>query len=139
MGLASWLFGAGGDAIAKPVEAVGNALDQLVTSDEERAAAALMLEKLRQAPDILQAEITKQEAAHPSVFVAGPRPFILWICGAAFGLHFVAFPLLNFGIALLGYPQIGVAFDMDTLMTALFGILGLGGLRTMEKRWGVAR
>lgn len=139
MGFASWLFGIGGDAIAKPVEAVGNAIDQLVTSDEERAAADLLLEKLRQQPHILQAEITKVESAHPSVFVAGPRPFILWICGTAFGLHFVAFPLLNFGIALLGYPQISVAFDMDTLMTALFGILGLGGLRTMEKRWGVAR
>lgn len=144
MGFASWLFGAGGDAIAKPVEAVGNALDKLVTSDEERAAAALMLEKLRQAPDILQAEITKQEAAHPSVFVAGWRPAIGWVCVLSLAAYYpprfvVATILWTMQIVQSGQwmapPEVGITDILGLVGT----LLGMAGLRTIEKRSEVAR
>jgi hypothetical protein len=76
----------------------------------------------------LQAEINKVEAQSRSMFVAGWRPFIGWICGFAFGFHYIAMPLL------LAYTDIEpVEFDTNSLFTVLMGMLGLGGLRTYEK------
>lgn len=86
-----------------------------------------------------QIDINKVEAASSSVFVAGWRPGIGWICGAAFGLHFVVLPVLGWLAVLFGHDPITVPFDMDTLMTVLMGLLGLGGLRTFEKVRGVTR
>jgi hypothetical protein len=76
----------------------------------------------------LQAEINKVEAQNRSMFVAGWRPFIGWICGFAFGFHYIVMPLL------LAYTDIEpVEFDTNSLFTVLMGMLGLGGLRTYEK------
>lgn len=76
----------------------------------------------------LQAEINKVEAQNRSMFVAGWRPFIGWICGFAFGFHYIVMPLL------LAYTDIKpVEFDTNSLFTVLMGMLGLGGLRTYEK------
>lgn len=76
----------------------------------------------------LQAEINKVEAQHRSLFVSGWRPFIGWICGIAFGFHYIIMPLL------LAYTDIKpIEFDTNSLFTVLMGMLGLGGLRTYEK------
>ena len=76
----------------------------------------------------LQAEINKVEAQNRSMFVAGWRPFIGWVCGFAFAFHYIVMPLL------LAYTDIKpVDFDTNSLFTVLMGMLGLGGLRTYEK------
>lgn len=76
----------------------------------------------------LQAEINKVEAQNRSMFVSGWRPFIGWICGFAFGFHYIVMPLL------LAYTDIKpVEFDTNSLFTVLMGMLGLGGMRTYEK------
>lgn len=76
----------------------------------------------------LQAEINKVEAQNRSMFVAGWRPFIGWVCGFAFAFHYIVMPLL------LAYTDIKpVEFDTNSLFTVLMGMLGLGGLRTYEK------
>ena len=76
----------------------------------------------------LQAEINKVEAQNRSVFVAGWRPFIGWVCGVAFAFHYIVMPLL------LAYTDMKlVEFDTNSLFTVLMGMLGLGGLRTFEK------
>ena len=76
----------------------------------------------------LQAEINKVEAQNRSMFVSGWRPFIGWICGLAFGFHYIVMPLL------LAYTDIKpVEFDTNSLFTVRMGMLGLGGLRTYEK------
>lgn len=76
----------------------------------------------------LQAEINKVEAQSRSVFVAGWRPFIGWVCGVAFAFHYIVMPLL------IAYTDIEpVEFDTNSLFTVLMGMLGLGGLRTFEK------
>ena len=76
----------------------------------------------------LQAEINKVEAQHRSMFVAGWRPFIGWVCGIAFAFHYIVMPLL------LSYTDIKpIEFDTNSLFTVLMGMLGLGGLRTFEK------
>jgi hypothetical protein len=78
----------------------------------------------------LQSEINKVEAQHRTIFVAGWRPFIGWVCGIALAYNFVLRDLL---IWFLGQEQVPPALQMEHLMTVLVGMLGLGGMRTFEK------
>lgn len=86
-----------------------------------------------------QLEVNKAEAGSMSVFVAGWRPFIGWVCGAALVFHYIARPLLPWLVGLFGAQVAAIpALDLGDLMTILFGMLGLGALRTTEKVKGVA-
>jgi hypothetical protein len=123
-----------GDAIASPVEAVGSALDKLFTSGEERAQASALMEKIKQKPHILQAELNKVQAQHRSLFVAGARPFILWICGVGLSFAFIINPIIQWWT---GEP--GPKLPLDTIMELIVCILGLGGLRTFEKYTKVSK
>ena len=78
----------------------------------------------------LQSEINKVEAQHRTIFVAGWRPFIVWVCGVALAYNFVLRDLL---IWFVGPEQVPPALQMEHLMTVLIGMLGLGGMRTFEK------
>ena len=78
----------------------------------------------------LQSEINKVEAQHRTIFVAGWRPFIGWVCGVALAYNFVLRDLL---IWFVGPEQVPPALQMEHLMTVLIGMLGLGGMRTFEK------
>lgn len=93
-----------------------------------------------------QIEVNKAEAQHHSIFVAGWRPFIGWVCGVAFAYSFVLQPMGATIASVVGQfadIQIDVSqlptLDMGPLMTVLTGMLGLGTLRTYEKLKGVAR
>lgn len=146
MGLFDFL-GAGsaaGQAVAAPIDAIGNVLDRLFTSDEEKAQAAAVLEKLRQHPDELQVELNKIEAASSSVFVAGWRPAIGWVCAASLAVYYI--PRFAMGTALWciaawgqqslpPLPEMGIG-DILGLVGSL---LGMSWLRTAEKKAGVAR
>ena len=78
----------------------------------------------------LQAEINKIEAQHRTIFVAGWRPFIGWVCGVALAYNFILRDLL---VWFLSPEQVPPALQMEHLMTVLIGMLGLGGMRTFEK------
>lgn len=87
-----------------------------------------------------QLEINKAEAQHGSIFVAGWRPGIGWICGVALGWNFIVQPIITWAAFATGYDLAGApTLDTGELTTILLGMLGLGGLRTYEKRLGVAR
>jgi hypothetical protein len=83
--------------------------------------------------DLAQLDINKTEAAHRSVFVSGWRPMIGWTCGAAMALNFLIFPLASFVLAQTGHLVELPTLDMSEMMPVLMGLLGLGGLRTVEK------
>ena len=81
-----------------------------------------------------QLEINKAEAASGSLFKGGWRPFIGWVCGFAFAYHFVLQPLIVFGVTAAGVDMPALPeFDMGSLLTVMMGMLGLGGLRSVEK------
>jgi len=80
-----------------------------------------------------QIEVNKEEAKSRSWWIAGWRPACGWICTLAMGYHFIIQPFLIFFLALFGMKMDLPSFDMDTLMTVLLGMLGLGGLRSFEK------
>ncbi|MBL4800323.1 MAG: hypothetical protein JKY45_00420 [Emcibacter sp.] len=130
MGFLSKIFG--GPAI-DAVSAVGNVVDQLFTSDEERAQAALLMAKLRQKPQLLQAEINRVEAAHRSLFVAGWRPFIGWVCGVGFLWAFLLHPLFEWVVVLQGLDIVAPKIVTDNMMELVLALLGLGTLRSVEK------
>jgi len=107
-------------------------------SEEERAKleAQVTLELAKQDwQGILgQLEINKEEAKSTNWFVAGWRPAVGWVCATAFAYHYVIQPTALFviiatGVALPPLPT----FEMESLLTVLLGMLGLGGLRTFEK------
>lgn len=80
-----------------------------------------------------QIEVNQAEAGHDSVFVAGWRPFIGWVCGFAFTYHVLVVPAIVFISTMTKHPVPLPEFDVMLLMNVLFGMLGLGGFRTYEK------
>jgi hypothetical protein len=117
-------------------------LDKIIPDRDAREKAQYELLKASQDQEfqamMAQVAVNQEEAKNSSVFVSGWRPHIGWTCGIAFSLHFVVFPLVNFGLIAMGYKEVVVSFDMTTLLTVLGGMLGIGGLRTIEKIKGVA-
>lgn len=100
-------------------------------SEAEKAQAALLMTALQG-----QLDTNKAEAANPSIFVAGWRPFVGWVCGVGFAVSALG-PLLEWGSSLIGHPTKFPAIDLSVMMPLLFGMLGLGGMRTAEKINGV--
>ena len=130
-----------GGGLAQPIEAIGNVLDRLFTSDDEKLSRQEALARLAQQPAMAQIEINKIEAAHRSVFVAGWRPFIGWVCGLGLAWAFLGHPLFEWAVA-LWLPARGIVAPVlitDHMVELVIAMLGLGGLRTFEKIAGRAR
>ena len=117
-------------------------IDDIFTSDEERMQAKQKLIELEHSGRLAQIGVNKQEAKHTSLFVAGWRPFVGWTCGAALAWTFVLYPMISFAIVTFGVPlklHSIPTLDLEQLMPLLFAMLGAGGMRSYEKRHGVAR
>lgn len=123
-----------GGAAAKPIEAIGKIIDDVWTSDEEEMSKQILMQKLALKPHMVQTEINKIEAQHRSIFVAGWRPFIGWVCGTGLAFSFVANPIIQW---YTGQP--GPVMPLEVMMTLVTSLLGLGALRTVEKFGGRAK
>jgi len=86
-----------------------------------------------------QAEINKNEATHSSVFVAGWRPAIGWICAFGFGFQFIVTPIALWIMALSGTSVSLPEIDTQSLYSLTMGMLGMGALRSFEKWKGIAK
>jgi hypothetical protein len=110
--------------------------------DQKSALAheiATMSQKYAQESALAQIEIYKVEAAHPSLFVSGWRPAVGWCCVFAMAGNFIIIPFSNFVLALLDQNVIIPLVPLDTMMPVLMGMLGLGAMRTYEKKNAVHR
>jgi len=118
-------------------------LDKIIPDPTEKARLAHEIATLaeRQAHEIAksQIEVNRTEAASSSMFVAGWRPAVGWICALGLGFNFICVPLGNFVFTINGSPIIIPALDVSEMMPVLMGMLGLGAYRTFEKTRGVAR
>jgi|SRR6185369_10508881 len=121
------------------VPAISSLLDRLIPDPAERQKEMDNLAALAQQADAAQLQVDQAEAQNPNLFVAGWRPFIGWICGVAFAYHYVAAPFTMFLISCYRGICAEPVFDMGTLETVLMGMLGLGGLRTIEKIQGASK
>lgn len=126
MGVLSKFFG--GDQAVAGITAVGSIVDNLFTSKDEALTHEEVRIRLAQAPDMAQTEINKIEATHRSRFVAGWRPFLGWVCGIGI-LNMV---LINPWIQWFT-ERVGPDLPKDIIMELIFGLLGIGTLRTIEK------
>jgi len=121
-------FGAVSDLVNTAINKIWP--DKTEAEKQQLAAAVMVVQG--------QIDTNKVEAANPSVFVSGWRPFIGWVCGAACAWNWIGLPIVS--IALKVY-QIDIPLspaNLTEMMPILLGMLGLGGLRTIEKIKGVA-
>lgn len=109
--------------------------------DSEQAKAALATLEAELNFQAKQIDTDTAEAKSNSLFVAGWRPFIGWVCGAAFGYCFIIQPFAQF-LTLVTHagidPKTFPTVDLNSMMPVLLGMLGLGTMRTVEKIQGAA-
>lgn len=137
MGLLSGLVGGGAASV---IDSVSEAVGRFVETPDEKNAHELQMRAMDLEIVAKQIEVNQTEAAHRSLWVAGWRPAVGWTCAAALAWTFIVQPLLVYLLAVLSPetdPPPGV--DLAGLYPVLLGMLGLGGLRTVEKAKGVAR
>ena len=129
--------------IKELVGPVSGLVSEFIEDKDERNRLAheiaTLAEKQHHAEVMAQVEVNKTEAAHKSLFVAGWRPAIGWICGLGMLSNFIIVPMTNFILALTGSPIVVPLIDLQTMMPVLLGMLGLGGMRSFEKVKGKAR
>ena len=129
--------------VEKLIDPVSSVLDKVIEDKDQKNRLAheiaTMSEKLAAENQKLQAQANVEAAKHPSLFVAGARPAILWCCCLGLFLQFFVMPIADWVVA-VWYPDI-VLFELDTgsLMTLTLSLLGVSGLRSFEKSKGVAR
>jgi hypothetical protein len=80
-----------------------------------------------------QLAVNQAEASSGNAFASSWRPFIGWTCGAAFAYKFVLAPVAAFVLTAAGHPIELPALDFGEMMPVLFGMLGLGAMRTVER------
>lgn len=125
-----------------------NIVDRVIPDPQKRDQIKLEMEKLQQedrfkqlelilSSDTSQNAVNLEEAKHENLFVSGARPFILWVCGIALAYHYILQPFLAFILYASGHEVNLPVFNMASLDTILMGLLGLGGLRSLDKIKGV--
>jgi len=139
-------------AVGSIIDAVGKVAGDLITTDKEKMEMEIEQRKLDleekkidQATNLAQIEVNKVEAASSSIFVSGWRPAIGWIGVAAMAYQFLAYPLFQWGwkwAQATGWIPAGLepppVLDAEQLWVILTGILGIAGMRSVEKTKGVA-
>lgn len=117
-------------------------IDKLIPDPKAKAEAQLKLLELQQNGELAviagQSAVNLEEARNPNIFISGWRPFVGWICGVGLATQFLIGPLFTWISTLFGHATKFPDLDMGTLTTLLIGMLGLGGMRTVEKLQGVA-
>lgn len=131
------------DPISAALDIGGKLIDRLWPNPVDAAKAKMELLKMQQEGDLAvitgQLGINLEEAKNANVFVSGWRPFIGWGCGFALIYASILEPFTRF-IATVMFHYSGAFPVIDTQLTlqVLLGMLGLAGLRTYEKKEGVA-
>jgi hypothetical protein len=113
-------------------------IDALFETEAEKAEAKTKVMAAAHQMDLAQISVNLKEALHESIFVAGWRPFIGWVCGSALAYTYIGQPLLTYILIVSGVdvPELP-KLSLGELMPVLMGMLGLGYLRTQEKMKGV--
>ena len=130
---------------------LGKALDAVLPDPAAAAEAKIKMVELAQKGELAaldadvrlalgQMEVNKAEAAQPGIFKGGGRPAALWVCVASMGYTFLLRPLLPWCLTVAGVQDVPPLPDVDgeALFALLTGLLGLSGIRSMERLRGKA-
>lgn len=129
------------------IPVIGTLLDKLIPDPKAAAEAKIKAIELAQRGELAtldadvrlalgQIEVNKVEA-EADLFRGGWRPFVGWVCAVGLAVQFVLSPILTWVSLLFGFGVQFPVLDMSVLLTLLFGMLGLGTLRTKEKLSGI--
>ena len=122
---------------------VAGLLDKFIEDKDTKNALAHEISTMaeRHAQELAkgQLEVNKVEAASKSMFVAGWRPAVGWVCVLGMASNYILIPFSNFGLALAASDIVVPLIDTSTMMPVLMGMLGLGAMRSVEKVQGVSR
>lgn len=119
-------------------------IDKIFPDPAQRDAAKLELLKQQQAGEFKEIEtalaiaqgqmgINQTEAASSDFFRGGWRPFVGWVCGMGCAWNWIGLPVAKFALDVAGHPVTLSPADLSEMMPLLLGMLGLGGLRTIER------
>jgi hypothetical protein len=133
-------------AVGSIIEAVGKVAGDLITTDKERMEMDIEMrkldleeKKLNMAGDMAQIDVNKVEAQSSNFFVSGWRPFIGWGCGIAFIYSTLIEPICRFvATTVFMYDGTFPTINSDLTMQVMLGMLGLGAMRSYEKKNQVA-
>ena len=118
-------------------------LDKFIEDKDKKNAIAhkiaTMAQEHAQELSKAQIEVNKKEAEHKSLFVAGWRPAVGWVCCLGMASNFLVIPMANFALALSNSTIDIPLIALSEMMPVLLGMLGLGAMRTVEKAKGVQR
>ncbi len=130
------------DFISPITGIVNTVIDRLVpdnnAAQKVKDEIAVELVKAQVAGQLAQLDVNKVEAGNSNLFVAGWRPFIGWVCGSALAFQFVVSPIGQWAFGIVGHPVPPPPSLDEMLWQLMFGMLGMGALRTVEKLNGVA-
>lgn len=136
------------DLLVGPVLDIINKVIPTPMTAEQKVQAQIQLLQLQQSSEgqelnaqlqatAQQTDTNKVEAASNSLFVAGWRPFVGWVCGSGLAYQYLVNPLFSWFALIVHWPT-PPSLDLQTLVTMLGGLLGFGYMRTMDKKNGVA-
>lgn len=113
--------------------------DSLFETENDRAKARVAVIEALQRVDLGQLQLNTTEAQHRSLFVAGWRPAIGWVCAFAVAYQFVIHPLLTWSFLVSGSSLPPLPSFDAFLWELMFGMLGIAGLRSVEKIRGITK
>ncbi len=126
--------------IVEPVVGVaGKVLDKFVEDKDLKAKLEAELKSQIISLDLAQAQANIEQAKHSSVFIAGARPAIMWICAFGLGWQFVFQPITVWLFVVLGSDLVLPVLKTEGLMPLTLSLLGLGSMRSFEKHKGIQR
>jgi hypothetical protein len=117
----------------------GSVLDKFIEDKDLKRKLEHELNMQLHNANLAQIEVNKEQAKSASLFVSGSRPAIMWICAISLFWEFFLKQLVIWGIALAGADIIVPDIQTEGLMTLTLSLLGLGGMRSLEKTKKVAR
>jgi len=118
---------------------VDNVLDKFVEDKDLRTKLNHELKTQVQQANLAQIAVNQEQARHASVFGAGARPAIMWICAFGLGWQFVFQPICVWALAVWATDLTIPIIPTEGLMTLTLSLLGLGGMRSFEKSKGIQR
>ena len=125
--------------IAQILGLAGPILDKFVEDKDTKNKIAAQLEQQLVGLQAAQAQANIEQAKHPSLFVAGARPAIMWICALGLMTNFFIMPLAEWAVTIWWPVAELPELQTEELMSLVLALLGLGGMRSWEKSKGVAR
>ena len=129
-----WLTSLISGGVVETAKGVADVVDKFVETEDEKTAFKTVMARMAQQPGLAQVELNKIGATHRSIFVAGWRPAVGWVCAVGLAFAFLVNPILQWTIG-----ESGPELPLDIMMELVIGMLGLAGLRTAEKLTGRAK